>query len=257
MQEVTMQASQQPLRHNGEPRISSWQTWCDLALGLAILIVTSAALWTALRNGLVGGRTASMGAIELPTRAISIAGAIVNGKGSAKVAVIEYFDFQCPYCRVFARTTLPLVQRKYVDSGDVVFVFRQLPLKGHQFAFRAAEAAQCAAEQGRFVEMYDALFTNPDRLSEDDLLDHAKGLGLGGDSFQACMAGTAAAHVEADAAGAALLGIHETPVFLVGRVQSDRTVRVVNSIVGAKSFSEFQGVLDGALASEPGGRGHR
>jgi protein-disulfide isomerase len=82
---------------------------------------------------------------RLPVEPISIAGAALKGTASAPVAIVEYSDFECPYCATFVRTTFPDLDREYIATGRVLFAFRHLPLETiHKRAFRAAEASECA-----------------------------------------------------------------------------------------------------------------
>ena len=83
----------------------------------------------------------------------------VKGDANAPVAIIEYSDFQCPYCRKFYEDTLPTLIKEYVDTGKAKLVYRHFPLEFHPAALVSAQASECAAEQGKFWEMHDAIFT--------------------------------------------------------------------------------------------------
>jgi protein-disulfide isomerase len=91
----------------------------------------------------------------LPRDPMSIAKDPVKGSRSAKVAVIEFSDFQCPFCGRYVKDTLPQLASEYVETGKVKYVFRDYPLNFHKNAFKAAEAAHCAGEQDKFWEMHD------------------------------------------------------------------------------------------------------
>src|SRR4051794_7424651 len=107
--------------------------------------------------------------------AISIQGAPARGSADAKVVVIEYSDFQCPYCGKFARETFANVEQKYIAPGRVRYVFRNFPLdESHPKAFKAADAAECANQQGKFWEMHAQLFANQQALDPGDLASHAR-----------------------------------------------------------------------------------
>src|SRR5207247_10400930 len=133
---------------------------------------------------------------------------------AAKVAVIEYSDFQCPFCGRYAKETFPQITSDYVDTGKVRYVFHDLPLDFHKYAFKAAEAAHCAGDQGKFWEMHGLLFQNQAALAPEQLPAHAKGLGLNESAFSQCLeSGKFAAQIRQDIAQAGTAGITGTPTF--------------------------------------------
>jgi protein-disulfide isomerase len=141
------------------------------------------------------------------------------GSADAPVTIIEFTDLQCPYCARFARDTFPELRRRYVDTGKVHFVSRDLPLSFHPYALPAAVAARCAGEQGRFWEYREALFRGQSRLADAPYDELARRFGLDVPRFAACRNEPAMlARVEDDAAVAAHNGISSTPTFVVGRV---------------------------------------
>ena len=90
---------------------------------------------------------------------LSVEGAQFLGQKNATVTVVEFSDYQCPFCARHVQQTLPLLRKEYVDTGKVKYVFRDHPLESiHPAAFKAAEAARCGGEQGKFWEMHDKLF---------------------------------------------------------------------------------------------------
>lgn len=187
-----------------------------------------------------------------PVEPVSIAGAALKGSSEAKVVVIEYSDLQCPFCGVFARNTLPAIEREYVDTGKVRLAFRHLPLETlHPFAMPAAESAQCAGRQGKFWEMQDRLFADQMHLDSASLMAQAKALKLNLKAFSACLKGEAAATVQEDAASAKALGVTGTPTFFVGVVQADGRVKVSERLSGAVSIVQFKAALEKLLAAAP------
>ncbi|MEO8070534.1 MAG: thioredoxin domain-containing protein [Acidobacteriota bacterium] len=189
-------------------------------------------------------------ASPLPDRLISLQGIPVKGRTTAKVAIIEYADFQCPYCAVFVRYTLPDLDRLYLKTGKVQLAFWQSPMSEiHPRAEPAAEAAECAARQGRFWEMHDALFDNQLLLDDRGLRNHAAAVGLNAGRFSACMAGEATASVRRQRAAAAALRVEGTPTYFIGTVQADGTVRVATQIIGMQRVEVFQAVLDPLIAT--------
>lgn len=96
---------------------------------------------------------------SLSIQEYQIGDGVVKGSKDSKITMIEFSDFQCPYCKTFAQSTMPDVLKNYVDKGEVKFVFRDYPLESlHPEARRAANAARCANEQGKFFEYYDKLY---------------------------------------------------------------------------------------------------
>jgi protein-disulfide isomerase len=162
-----------------------------------------------------------------------------------------YSDFQCPYCAKFARETLPGIEERYVRTGKVLVAFRQFPLPNHQHAHKAAEAAVCAGQQGKFWAFHDALFANQGALDSANLVGHARRVGINPTRFASCIAGETASIVEADRASGETLGVNGTPSFLVGAMLADGRVRIAKRFSGAQPLSEFQTILDRLLAPSP------
>ena len=185
----------------------------------------------------------------LPKDPIAIADEPFKGDGKARVAVIEFSDYQCPFCARYSKETFARLQDDYVDTGKVKYIFRDLPLEFHKNAFKAAEAAHCAGEQGKFWEMHDLLFENQAALAPEQLPAYAKSLGLSETGFQRCLeSGEFAADIKRDIADAGTAGISGTPTFLIGVVQpGDGRVKVVKKLVGAKPYAEFKTAVDSLL----------
>jgi len=170
------------------------------------------------------------------------------GRSDAPLTLVEFTDYQCPYCRRFQAQTFPLLKKNYIDTGQLRFVVRDLPLEFHSAARPAAEAAHCAGEQGKFWEMHQALLSGEDALSEAgiDRRAHAVGLDLG--RLHACMKANryeaAIAHNIATADG---LGIRGTPAFFLGRmVQGTLEGEVAE---GAIPWTDFDATLKELLAA--------
>jgi protein-disulfide isomerase len=167
---------------------------------------------------------------------VELGDAPVRGNASAPVTILEFSDFQCPYC-VRARPTVAKVREAYGDK--VRFAFRHFPLSFHAQAQKAGEAAACAGDQGRFWEMHDRLWASPQKLAVPDLKEHAAALGLDAASFGQCLdSGKHASVVERDEEAGQGYGVSGTPAFFVnGR-----------PLVGAQPFEAFQQVIDDELA---------
>jgi protein-disulfide isomerase len=164
--------------------------------------------------------------VEIPATAPSI------GPRDAKVTVVVFSEFQCPFC---ARHRATLKRLRDEFPGDVRLVFRHNPLAFHTRAFPAAVAAVAAGEQGKFWEMYDALFDNQRALGDADFLDHARAIGISEDQFKAdLMRADIAERIRADESAARSLGAGGVPAtFVNGRYLS-----------GAQPFETFRGVVE-------------
>ena len=110
------------------------------------------------------------------------------GRADAPLVMVEYTDYQCPFCQQFHNTTWNELKKNYIDTGKVRFISRDFPLAFHENARRAAVASHCGAEQGKFWELRHAMIVNADRLQADRLPNYARELGLDVDRFNTCMA---------------------------------------------------------------------
>jgi protein-disulfide isomerase len=221
----------------------SWHSWLDALVSVVVILALSILIGKTLltRAAEPAGRPAP----EVPSEPVSLQGATLRGRETAKVAMIEFSDFQCPYCARFAQDTLPGIISKYVDTGILLFAFRHLPLEQiHPLALGAAEAAECAARQGRFSDMHDQLFSGRGRLDPNGLAVLAGQIGLEPAAFSDCLNGNATQRVKDDIRDARALGITGTPTFLVGLVQEDGRLKVTDRLSGARSLEEFEAIFD-------------
>ena len=167
---------------------------------------------------------------------VATAGYPARGPATAPVTIVEFSDFECPFCgRLFP--TLKAVENLYLDR--VRIVYRQFPLRRiHPLAQKAAEASLCAHEQGRFWQMHDSLFGDQEHLTVDALKARAVELKLDTTAFNACLdSGKQAAAIDKDLAEGAKAGVTGTPaMFINGRM-----------IVGAQPFTAIQAVIDDEL----------
>jgi len=174
--------------------------------------------------------------LEPPRVEVTDGGRAPRGNAGAAVEVIEFSDFQCPFC-LRAQPTVEQVLKTYGDK--IKFVYRHYPLQNHPAARPAAEASACAEVQGKFWEYHDRLFANPTKLSDADLKAHATALGLDTATFNACVDNhQQKPGVDADMAAAEAVGVTGTPAFFInGR-----------SIEGAQPFESFKRIIDEELA---------
>ena len=183
---------------------------------------------------------------------ISVDGAPFLGEKNAKVTLVEFSDFQCPFCKRSFQQTFPQIVSEYVKTGKVKYVFRDFPLENiHPLAFKAAEAARCGGEQGKYWEMHEMLFENQTALAVDKLVEYAKTVGLDGGKFKECLdSGKQAEKVRGDQADGRKVGISGTPGFFVGLTQPNAsTIKAVKMISGAKPFAQFKDAIDNLLAT--------
>ena len=167
------------------------------------------------------------------------------GNKKAPVTVIEFSDFECPFCRSFWRDTLSLIKSTYIDTGKVRFVYRDFPLSFHPGAQVAAEAAECAEDQGKYWEMHDKIFQEQDKqgqgtiqFSKTDVVKWAGQVGLNMGQLNQCLeSGKYRTEVNNDLAAGTAAGVSGTPSFFInGKL-----------LVGAQPFSAFQEIIEEEL----------
>lgn len=162
------------------------------------------------------------------------------GARGQRWAIVEFADFQCPSCGMYARNTFPSVKRLYIDTGQVEYLFRHFPLvRTHTQATAAAEAAECARRAGQFLSMHERLFFHQQELDPAALRRHAAAVGLPLREFEACTAGAASQRVLDDRALGVRLGVKGTPTFLIGRIEG-RRIYILRAIRGAAPLAAFQ-----------------
>jgi protein-disulfide isomerase len=170
------------------------------------------------------------------------------GRSDAPLTLLEFTDYQCPYCRRFQAETWPLLKKHYIDTGKLRFIVRDLPLEFHSAARPAAEAAHCAAEQGKFWEMHHALLSGSDPLSGDGIDRRAREVGLDVQRLHACMqANRYESAIARNTAAADALDIHGTPAFVIGRMANGGLEGQL--VEGAQPFDEFDAALMQLLAA--------
>jgi len=176
------------------------------------------------------------------------AGDPYRGNPSAKVVVVEFEDYECPSCERHAMETQPVLDKKFVDSGDVLWVAKQYPLRMHRYAPAAASAAKCAGDQGNFWAMRRLLFANVESWSKATdpdaaLLQLAKRVPMNQAAFRSCLSGRKSLErVLADLYDGLSVGVRSVPSFVILR-GGDGTV-----LVGARTVEEFSNALQQELA---------
>jgi len=174
-----------------------------------------------------------------------------KGQKTAPLTMVEFTDYQCPFCGRYARDTYAQIDKEYVATGKIKYVLLDLPLESiHPFAFKAAEAAYCAGEQGKYWEMHDRLFANQQTL--DSWNAHAEAVGLDVARFESCLSSDkTAADIRRDMMQAQVAGVTGTPgFFLAATDQASNKVKTLRSIKGAQPFAAFKAQIDALLQQQ-------
>jgi len=220
--------------------------------GLGRILWSTAGLLAAFF--LMGGTGTAGESPRSITRADIIA-ALERGPGPARgvvgapVVMVEFSDFLCGYCRIFAQETLPKIEEQYIRGGKVRFVYRHMTVRGDA-SFLAAQAASCAEDQGKFWEFHDALFGKevPFVLTSARLKEYAAALRLETKSFSGCLeAGKHADRIETETMLGRAVGATGTPAFLLNG----------ELVIGAYPFEAFQRGIEmllGGSSRKPDGR---
>jgi protein-disulfide isomerase len=168
------------------------------------------------------------------------------GRTDAPLVMVEYTDYECPFCRQFHIDSFEQIKRNYIDTGKLRYVSRDFPLDFHPNAQPAAMAARCAAEQNKFWELRHTLIVNANKLGPEQVVGYARDQKLDLPRFETCLkSGRHRAAIEADMAEGRNAGVSGTPSFVIGRVANDRLEGV--RIVGALPYMAFAARLDQML----------
>ena len=215
----------------------------DRAANVVVIAIAVAFGWTQLRGG------STLGRVTPSAAPISIETAETDGSPAAKVGVIEYSDFECPFCIAFSRDTLPRIRQAFVATGSVVLAFVPFPLASiHPNALLAAESAECAGAQRKFWPMHDLEFRQPAALDQPHLRADAAELGLNEQAFVDCLgAGRVASEILAGIEQGRAAGVSSTPTFLIGPVVAAGRVKVRTVLTGARPFEEFEKAIRDSL----------
>ena len=181
---------------------------------------------------------------------VSIADSPFLGKEDAQLTLIEFTDYQCPFCKRHVTRTMPEIMKEYVDTGKVKYVLREFPLKSiHPNAAKLSQAALCAGDQGKYWEMHDLFFKGKSKPNPKDLSAEVGELGLDAALFNTCLESNKhAKKVSADISDGAKLGVRGTPSFFLGETKSgSNTVKATVFLKGAIPFSKFKKEIDKLL----------
>jgi protein-disulfide isomerase len=187
-----------------------------------------------------------------PPETMNVAGESFKGQPNATLAIIEYTDFECPFCRRFEHDVYPQIRDSYINTGKVKYFHRDMPLPFHQGAMPAARAAHCASEQGKFWEMHDNLLTDGTAaLGAADIDERAARLGLNVARLDDCISsGRFADIIQRSVTEATAMQVSGTPTFIIGTLDAQgKLMSVKKTVVGAYPFETFKSALDPLLAS--------
>jgi protein-disulfide isomerase len=175
------------------------------------------------------------------------AGGFSIGDAKAPLVIVEYTDFQCPFCQQFHNQAFAQIKANYIDTGKVRFISRDFPLDFHDNARRAATAARCAGEQGKFWEMRHVMIVNADQLKAENLATYAGNIKMDVPKFKACLDNPDKykAQIDKEIAEGGVAGVTGTPTFVIGHLEGDKLDGV--RLVGAQPYSNFDAKIQEML----------
>jgi len=185
---------------------------------------------------------------------VSIDDDAMLGDKDAKVTIIEFSDYQCPFCRIFWKEAFTQIKEQYLNTGKARFVFRDFPLSFHPSAQVSAEAAECAGEQNKYWEFHDKIFGEQEKMgqgtiqyTESDIKKWGREIGLNETEFNQCVdSGKYKEEVQKDIADGSAAGVNGVPsIFINGRFVATSD----GQSVGAAPFAVFKAIIEEALAS--------
>jgi protein-disulfide isomerase len=177
---------------------------------------------------------------EGPTKAkiTDLSGVSMLGSKNAPLTIVEFTDYQCPFCQRFHTTAFGELKKAYIDTGKVRFFSKDMPLDFHPNAMRAAMAARCAGDQGKFWELRDAMGANPNSLDIEHIVGFAADLKLDTSALRSCIdSGKYKEPVQSDVLEAMKIGANGTPTFVVGKSVGNGVDGEL--VVGAMPFQMF------------------
>lgn len=196
---------------------------------------------------------AAPAAVAFKEQVVSVGSSPYKGNADAPVTMMEFSDYQCPYCSRNYREVLPRLEKEYIETGKLKFVIRENPIPSlHRNAKNASMAALCAGDQDKYWEMHNMLFENQRELDVDNLKAFAGKIGLDTATFSECLDSKKyEKRVNADVAMGAKLGVRGTPAFVLGLTDPDDTNKANMSVYikGAQPFDNFKQAIDNLLES--------
>jgi len=264
--------------------ISKARIWQGISAVLGVILVIIAVMWFIGNSASKSGAAANQSTQTQPSQIlpgeqqlqlrleVEMDDDPVFGDKNAPVTIVSFEDFQCPYCGRAFEQTFPLIKKDYIDSGKVKYVYRDYPLPFHPNAAPAAEASECAHEQGKYWEYHDKLYENQQSLGQELYLQLAEELKLDATKFRQCMdTGKYKQEVQNDFDYGSQAGVSGTPTFFALSAKENSDVNalkqlhdgknlfygespdgknVVFMMVGALPYQAFQQVIEAELASQ-------
>ncbi|WP_426991522.1 DsbA family protein [Methylomonas sp. CM2] len=170
--------------------------------------------------------------------------AMTLGKADAGIAILEFSDYECPFCGKHYKNVLPKLRESYIDKGKVKYVMKDFPLDFHAHAKKASLAARCAGEQKQYWAMHDAIFEARGQASDELIASVAQQYKLDESALKKCLDDPAQlTKVQNDIALGSRLGVNGTPAFLIGRIK-DKQLVDYRRFDGMQSFETFVAAID-------------
>ena len=229
---------------------SFWKFFEKNFLGLSILVagamISGSFLYTNNVNLKKGTANIPAGSQQGTVKAeVSIDDDTIFGNEKAKITIVEFSDYQCPFCRTFWKGAFSQIKKEYIDTGKVRFVYRDYPLSFHPMAEVSAQAAECAGDQNKYLEMHDKIFGEQEKLGQgtvtytiQDLKKWAGQVGLDQSKFNQCLDSEKYKdEVAKDFADGSAVGVSGTPTTYINGRQ----------LVGAQPFTTFKAIIDEEL----------
>jgi protein-disulfide isomerase len=225
-------------------------TSCVIAASLAVMwtvfLMRQGSMGTSL-SGLDKGNSKPIEDVSSLSLTVDLNKAAAVRTHASKVVMVEFSDFQCPFCGKYTRESLPLINREFVDNGRMSYAFFDFPLKAiHGDATRASMAARCAGRKDDYWRMHDVLFSRHGRLDADSLAESWHSLGLDDDKFRTCIS-NGDDKVEQSIAVGERIGVRSTPEFFIGELGLGDTVLIHWRISGAQPMEVFREALSRAV----------
>ncbi|MDQ3068535.1 MAG: DsbA family protein [Acidobacteriota bacterium] len=182
---------------------------------------------------------------------LSIGNAPSRGSAAAPLVLVEFSDYECPFCIRHFTQTMPELEREYISTGKLRYVFMDFPIDQlHPEALKGHEAARCGGEQGKYWEMHNRLFSPAGTHGAEQLKQLASAVGLDRARFDACLdSGRMQPAVRESINKATQLGADGTPQMYLAVADANGSLRIVRSIRGAVPFAQIKGVIDGLLTA--------
>ena len=199
-----------------------------------------------------GGNTAQAPQPRPLPSSIDLSGGQFKGSKTSPVALVEFSDYECPFCIRHFTQVMPEVEAAYIQTNKIRYTFRDFPIDQlHPESIRAHVASHCAAEQGRFWNLHTRLFSKAGSHTPAELLTRAQEAGLNTTAFSACVAADKySAAIRQSTAFAISMGAEGTPFFLVGTIDGASQFKPLAKLPGALPFAQFQQAIDAALAQK-------